>query len=148
MKRIFSLLSAVALFGGAVLVTSCNDKESQSLPKITFELPLLDTENEYYVGDSIRIKYFIEDVDKIRSIKSTVRFDFVQKPLPSGIPPAPVYDKSYSDVGEKFAVDEKFKIDIADLYGRVKNHFLVEVVAEDGEGNTFKYSRRIYVSSL
>jgi hypothetical protein len=148
MKRIFSLLSAVVLFGGVALVTSCNDKESQSGPKITLEFPLLVSEREYYVEDSIPIKYFIEDVDKIRSVKSSVRFDFVQKPLPSGIPPAPIYDKSYSDVGEKFVVDEKFKIDVADLYGRVKNHFLVEVIAEDGDGNTFKYSRRIYVSSL
>jgi hypothetical protein len=46
MKRIFSLLSAVVLFGGVALVTSCNDKESQSGPKITLEFPLLVSERD------------------------------------------------------------------------------------------------------
>ncbi len=148
MRQIFSLFSAAVLFTGVVLMGSCTDKESQSAPKISVDFPLLDTEHEYYIGDSIRIKYVIEDADKIRSVKTSVRFDLIQKPLLSGLVPAPIYDKTYTDVGEKFGVDEKFKIDVADLYGRTKNHFLVEILAEDADGNQFKFNRRIYVSSL
>lgn len=146
MKKSFYYSTVTALIAGALSFSSCTEKDGQSPPKIVVEYPYNDI--EYYIGDSIRLKYSVEDADKISTIKASVKFDLIQKPLLSGVVPAPIYDKTYTNVGDKFAIDEKFKISISDMNGRDKNHFLIEIAATDSDGNTYKYNWRIYVSSL
>lgn len=155
MKKLFYCTTVTALIAGALSFCSCTEKDGQSPPKIVVEYPdeiflgiNSSSYTEFQTGDSIRLKYSVSDADNISSIQTTVKYDYDLKPLLNGIRPAPIYDKSYTNVGEKVVIDDKFIIYDADQYGRDKSWFLIEIVATDSNGNKFKYSFRIVVSSI
>lgn len=143
MKKFFPLAFSLAI-GASLLVFSSCEKAKEYAPKILLEYPIEG--KEFFIGDSIRLKYSIEDVSGLASVKVRAEVNIQPKHLPGQVKPSPAFEKTTSGSTKVIAVDEKFKINT--LYGLTKAPYFLYVEATDAKGNTFTFRRTINITSL